>query len=411
MVNIFKKHYRIERFSVLVCVLLVLLLCVTVVCFGKNVEKNKIQMTNQAKYTSSFTTSVSSNSGTVSDVFVNSDKTRAFVLVKFEKLESLPSSADDYKLYLTYQNVMGNKCELDPALTGSWYVFGSTGYMGAYIVNENGFTSQILKLTGRVMKTLNNSSSSSSATSTSNDTFDIYFNPGAAMATVSESLGNSNVEPATLYYEFVGKKSENEIKNTLVADLQKMQTDLTTIDDNGMKLSQQDSIQVPELPSYVKGDSINVDLKSDPISINTVFSEIPAGGYDIDWVNVDITKGECLKTLLAKEGKKADTTYTTYLNGKSTEKKTTSNTSSTSGTKWYFTSGEQFNTSGTDSATKQIASDISSYTSALTSYQTDKNNYFTVDMLELLELEQTIMSLNDVTTHNTSDDAFVLWEE
>lgn len=406
----FGKHYRMEQFSIIVCVLLILMLGITCVCFAKDMDKNKIRMTEQAKYTSSFTTSVSNNAGSVVNVFVNEDKTKAFILVYFEDVTTMPSSADDYRLYLTTSNAAGNNTKLDQSFTGSWYVFGSTGYMGAYLVNENGFSSQILRLTCRMMKTLSTDSSSFSSSSNS-DAFDMYFNLGAEHAQVSESLGTSNVEPATLYYELVGYDKEIEIKNTLLTDLQTMQTNLVNVDDLEYKLVQQDNLKLPTKPALVAGDSINVNADARPVEINTVFAEKPSGAYDIDWLHVDITKGECLKTLLEKESRDKNMSYVTYFNAKNVESKNSNSTSSnlSSSTKWYFANGDAFVSSSTDTMSKQIANDISSYTSALTTYQTNKTKYFVTDMKQLVSLEQEVMSMNDVTTHNMNDNALTLW--
>lgn len=399
-----------ERFSIIVCVLLVLMVIIAGICFAKDVDKSKIRMTEQAKYTSSFTTSESNNSGEVINIFVNEDRTRAFVLVYFEDTTIMPSSADDYRLYLTYSSVSGNNTTLDKSITGSWYVFGSTGYMGAYLVNENGFSSQILRLTCRMMKTLSTETSSSS--SSTSDAFDIYFNLGAEKAKVSESLANSNVEPATLYYEFVGQEKELEIKNTLFSDLQTMQTILTNIEDLEYKLVQQDNLKLPTKSSLVAGDSVSVDDKTRPVTVNTVFAEKPSGAYDVDWLHVDITKGECLKTLLEKEGRDKNMSYVTYFNAKNAESKNSSSSSTNVSTsmKWYFANGDEFVSSSSDTVSKQIANDISSYTSALTTYQTNKVKYFVTDMKSLVSLEQVVMSMNEVTTHNMSDNALTLWE-
>ena len=80
---------------------------------------NKIDFKSRAVYQPVFETSRTHNSGSVVGVFSNTDRTKAFVLLKMKNMESLPSDAKDYRMYITNSSMPGNPRKSDHKPSGS----------------------------------------------------------------------------------------------------------------------------------------------------------------------------------------------------------------------------------------------------------------------------------------------------
>lgn len=423
------SHHRMERFAFVMTSLLVVIgLCVTV-SFVKNVENNKVTLGTQALYTTKATTSLTNQQIEVLGVYSNADRTKVFVACRFDDVSTMPTDASDYRMYLSYKQVSGNKMVMDYSTSGSWYVFGSTGVMGALFVNENGFTEQVLDLTVRADKTLSDTSSSSSSSSNAQtrpsdseyDQFDILFNPAASEVETIDSLGDDTISSSKLYYDVIGADDEATIKKKLRSDLYTMQTALDLMTEYETRLNKQ-GIVAGERPDGIKGDSVQGSddtetIKADgdstevklPVSYKTTFQTLPNGAYDIEnWQTTTVLDGDYLKNLLKADDMPATTSYVNYVKAKEAAASTSSSGGSTSSLKWYYQDGTEFK-QGKDQVSASIQSDITNLTSAYSQYTSLKSTYFTTDMGSLLELETVVSQLDQVTTRNTSDTALSIY--
>lgn len=423
------SHHRMERFAfVMTSLLIVIGLCVTV-SFAKNVENNKVTLGTQALYTTKATTSLTNQQIEVLGVYSNADRTKVFVACRFDDVSTMPTDASDYRMYLSYKQVSGNKMVMDYSTSGSWYVFGSTGVMGALFVNENGFTEQVLDLTVRADKTLSDTSSSSSSSSNAQtrpsdseyDQFDILFNPAASEVETIDSLDDDTISSSKLYYDVIGADDEATIKKKLRSDLYTMQTALDLMTEYETRLNKQ-GIVAGERPDGIKGDSVQGSddtetIKADgdstevklPVSYETTFETLPNGAYDIEnWQTTTVLDGDYLKNLLKADDMPATTSYVNYVKAKEAAASTSSSGGSTSSLKWYYQDGTEFK-QGKDQVSASIQSDITNLTSAYNQYTSLKSTYFTTDMGSLLELETVVSQLDQVTTRNTSDTALSIY--
>lgn len=423
------SHHRMERFAFVMTSLLVVIgLCVTV-SFAKNVENNKVTLGTQALYTTKATTSLTNQQIEVLGVYSNADRTKVFVACRFDDVSTMPTDASDYRMYLSYKQVSGNKMVMDYSTSGSWYVFGSTGVMGALFVNENGFTEQVLDLTVRADKTLSDTSSSSSSSSNAQtrpsdseyDQFDILFNPAASEVETIDSLDDDTISSSKLYYDVIGADDEATIKKKLRSDLYTMQTALDLMTEYETRLNKQ-GIVAGERPDGIKGDSVQGSddtetIKADgdstevklPVSYETTFETLPNGAYDIEnWQTTTVLDGDYLENLLKADDMPATTSYVNYVKAKEAAASTSSSGGSTSSLKWYYQDGTEFK-QGKDQVSASIQSDITNLTSAYNQYTSLKSTYFTTDMGSLLELETVVSQLDQVTTRNTSDTALSIY--
>ena len=99
-------------------------------------------LSNQAVYTTEVVTSRSQVAGSVVSVLSNKEQTKAFVLLKMESMENLSTNADDYKLFVAGSNSGGTYSDIKSQPSGGIYVFGSTGYIGFYLVNHKSVLSK-----------------------------------------------------------------------------------------------------------------------------------------------------------------------------------------------------------------------------------------------------------------------------
>lgn len=420
-------HFRMERFAVVMTSLLVVIgLCVGV-SFARNVEANKVTLGTQALYTTSAETSLTGQQIDVLGVYASADHTKVFVACQFEDVSMMPTDASDYRMYLSYAKASGNRMVMDYATSGSWYVFGSTGVMGALFVNADGFDEQVLDLTVRADKTLSDTSSVSASTDedarpsdSEYDQFDILFNPAASEVKVVDSLSADTVSSSELYYDVVGAKTEATVKKRLRADLYTMQTALDLMSEYEKRLTT-NGIVAGERPDGIAGDTVEGSDETEtitgdddttvklPVSYKVKFKKLPAGAYDIEnWQDSTVLDGNYLKNLLAADDMAASTSYVNYVKAKEAAASTSGSSSSTSSLKWYYQDGSEFK-QGKDQLTASIQSDITNLTAAYSQYASIKQTYFTTDMGSLLELEAVINQLDQTTTRNTSDTALSIY--
>lgn len=286
-------HYKMERFIVSTTSLLLCLLLVTGVIVMKHKNDVKSMMTGRTQYTEDIITSKTGHTGQVIGVYNNQDSTKCFVLMKWDSMDTMSRKVADYQLYLTGSNINMGKTKLQSNPEASLYIFGSTGYMGVYLIDANGFANQIEKLTIRCNQELTATIQDLSAIGDDSykvyDMADIYFNPGGSDKIVMDFL-DGDMNTKDMYYAMLMKAQEDTLRANLNDKLQTLQTDLSLcseyerrLDEDGIKWSDTKDRQI-------KNDSVTA-YKDDEtlLSLNTSYT--CAGGLNFEWQDGNIYDG------------------------------------------------------------------------------------------------------------------------
>ena len=273
-VMIGKKHQRIEKFTAMFTVLAVLLVIVCSACVVKHIEAGQIKLGTTALYSPKFTTTTSRTQGSVSGVYTSQDKKRSLVMIKFDNVDHISTDAGQYRVLLTGSTPSMQKQKLQSNPAAMIYSFGSSGWMGVYLVDQNAFPSQIMYMrviSDSVLSTKQDTeieensttvdgydasknnddgestdgssdASSDSTDSTDNpapkaddnnkDQFDIFFNPGASEAKQLNILNDSQApSPQQVYREAVLIEDQTKTRKTLNNDILTLRDDLARIDE------------------------------------------------------------------------------------------------------------------------------------------------------------------------------------
>lgn len=295
-------HYRMERFSLLFCVMVVGILVTTVSCFVAHVQTQNTTLGEQAIYSTEFETSKTGVSGKVIDVYSSEDKAKTFLLLKFDDTKVVSTNADNYQMFLTGASVEQNKQTLDGVPSGSIYMFGNTGYMGIYLVNKDGFGPQILDLVVRCNSELQTNASEDVDEEVEDksfvdyDQFRVYFNPGASKAKHLDCLDGAKAPSIKDFYnEAVITPQEDEIHAQLETQVNNMRVSLNQIHEYEERL-ETEGITVPAEPSVIAGDKV---IANDDGSYTYKPATVLPGGYDLDWQHTSVVDG-FIKGLIEK---------------------------------------------------------------------------------------------------------------
>lgn len=407
------RHKRMETFAVSFGILLFGILVVTVISFGMFVQQQNNTLSSKAIYTTDFSTSKTNISGTVVGVYASEDRTKAFILMKFDDVKSISTNANNYQVFMTGINGQKRRETLKSSPAGSVYVFGNSGYMGIYLVNNEGFPTQILDIVVRanaelVKKSDNVSNEYANDESFSNyDQFRIYANPGATDATVLKCLSNGDA-PAVkdLYNETVVTNQEAAIRKDLYADLDDMITAQANIKEYTDRLSAQDGVQVPAQPDSINGDSV-AKLKDGTYAYD--FKSVVPGGYNFDWQNRYVADGY-LKGIYEQLG---DPTMTSdALFAKMNKESQIANNTMDTNINWKLKDGtlvKDLNSGSNNGRYQQINADCEGLVTAWRNYYTVKDKFQRTDLGRLLDLEATTDLVVSSSSINTNDNVLRLY--
>lgn len=394
-----------ERFGVLFF-LLCLSMCVTMTCiFIKKKEDDKKTLSNNVMYTTKFTTSLTNQSGTVENIFKNKDNTKVFILLKFDDISKVSTDAANYQMFLTGTSLNLTQTTLKCNPSSCIYMFGSTGYMGIYLVESRGFEPQILDLVVRCNSELVTNESSRTNTEaeidasfSKHDQFRIYFNPGGTNAIQTEVLDTEVMNASDIYEELVSREKETKIRETLQQDLKTMQTNLTAIQDY-TALLERDGLVVPEMPALIKGDVVEEDENG---ILRLTTDTVIAKGFHFNWQDGSIREGY-LDDLC--DG----LSYAQFFVAKNQE--VNGVPFSTSKLEWYYQDGSLFDGSiASDVNTvATINNEITWLTTAWNTYYQNKSTYQCTHLKSLLTLEMDTRNVDTNCTINASDDVLTLY--
>lgn len=402
------KHYRMERFSALFTVLLASMVVVTSLCFVGHMQKQDNSLSETAIYSTKFTASKTGVTGTVENVYTSEDKTKTFLLLKFESVENISTNANNYQMFLTGASVERNKQTLDGQPSGSIYMFGNTGYMGIYLVNQDGFGPQILDLVVRSNAELQKPEASDDvdeevedASFVKHDQFRVYFNPGATKAEHLDCLDSKSAPSAMSFYnEAVVKAEEAELHATLADEVDQMRVDLNQITEREERVTNA-NINLPERPQAIAGDTV---VENEDGSYTYKPATVLPGGYDLDWQNTSVTDG-FLDDLIADTDTPNMTTDQYFAmmsrerNGDASENQFRTDIEWTmkDGTLVASLSGSE---SGRYTELQKLCSDL---TTAWNTYYSHKKAYQTQSLEKLLALEVSADAVRTNSSINTEE--------
>lgn len=427
------SHYTIERFGVIVAALsLSGVLVIGMTVWGAISAGNTV-LGQTALYTSSFVASRTGVEGTVEPVYVNQERNRALVLMKFETPSQMSSDAADYYVYGTgiEGGPGGGPAELETPLAGAVYSFANTGYLGIILEAPDGFASQLINLTVRARKELmtpRNRPTAGGMDSSfiEHDQWRIVVNPAASGAKPLRALDSERIpEPEDIFSDAVTWRDEQAKRKVLDGKLADMKTQLTRISnftsmmaDTSVPVGEDPSVRLlpPALPSAIDGDSITgmsstelrkalsekpvsevesvatkterarrLDTFSDGYWVNGYTLNSPAamsGGTDFDWRQRSVADGY-FETLGARQSSISE-----YLAALSTQPIPSM---SARDLRWPLSNGQTINDlRPKDTASKPLIELRNNAMLAYDNYFALKRSYQTVDLLELLVMEQTL---------------------
>lgn len=422
------SHYRIERFGWIFSLLSLGLLICMGFAWRTQMNLNKIDFKSRAIYSTAFETSRTRNAGSVIGAFSNKERTKAFVLLKMKSMTSLPADASDYRMYITNDSRPGNPRTSTHKPSGGIYMFGTSGYMGLYFIDNAGFEQAIKRITIRIGKELVNVDSNKVRSEdfkddsfTKYDQFNVYINFGAEfgdkMVALDENysddrinvglkesdvLFGDKIEATKLFKSLVIDPQEKGIKTVLLNDLKSMQTTKNLIAEYTARYEKLDIDGkhgiVPEEPMQMRGDEIK--------DVNGILylkpSYVYPNGYNFVWQDKTIEDGY-LKDVVP-DGESA-------LNYMINHDKL-SETMETKSELWYLSDGSLLSAyEDNGGAQFNVVSDATTLRNQIigywNEYMTVKNKYQTADLRSLLELEITMNAVDRNYTVNDNADTLL----
>lgn len=373
---------------------------------------------SRAIYTTEATFSRTNETSKVVGVYTNSDKTRGMVLIKFSDGVNISSNASDYKVFTTASNLKKGKENLISKPAGSIYVFGTSGYIGLYFVDNGGFNSQIFKSTIRMEKEFKSVDDKKivkeqlpGESYSQYDQADFYYNLGASEATKLTTLDNAEFSIQDFYVEAVGSKLNNDKRKEITDNLNNMSKTMLQIREMKSRLESTfvDGVGliVPDLPKEISSD--NFSGSGDDILYSTDY--VYPGGLNFNWKDIDLKKGY-FKSINNKYINPDDLSLSKFL-VKLREQQSKSEAVKKFEHQWVMSDGSKFEdfvrTIGLDnSGVESMNSNVANYTSLLDSYMEMKQAYQTKDLKDLLSLDVTF---DNATTNvdSVSKDRFLFY--
>lgn len=410
------SHHAIERFGVFfgaIALSFVVIFSATGVSAYAN---NQEALSSKALYTPTFKTSKTDISGDVPGIFINVDRTRAMVLMHFKDTTEVSVNAEDYRGFLTGSSRGLNQESLQTNVTGSVYVFGSTGYMGVMLDSDEPFKRQIMNLTMRantelVYKDAESSTDKDLPADGSFQKFDqwrVFFNPAGSEATVSAALSADKVDVGAIFNEVVVAAQEKTIRDTMDGQLALMQTDLNRINDATAELERTTAdsgmlrLRAPEVPKQIAGDVVEGKARvgETPSTLQLKTDVVLPKGYGFDWRGGSVMSGY-LKDLIP-EG----SSYVSYLakRGKEAPDEFRINEM-----RWLLNDGSDLKSdySGSDTTVKPLTDIMNKLSAAYQDYYQNKSTYQVEQFTQLLDLEVSLRNVESNYTVNSDKEAMI----
>lgn len=403
--RLFSSHYGIERFAVLFIALSVgMAACIGTILYKISGDR-KEQLGTQAVYTTAFAMSVSRATGSVVSVNTNEANTRCLVLLKYDDPSKMATNADAYSMFLTGVDLKLSRKDLESAPMGSVFVFGNSGYVALYLIDMNGFPSQIMDLTLRSDNPFKDSQgpiedSRGDASFTKYDQARIYFNPGADDAQSLSCLEkDGSMDPYDIYRSVMTESREQDLRDQLEAKLVEMQEAQNHIV-QAERTVEDRKLQVPSRPTEIAMDSIQEDENGNLVLIDGY--PLP-GSHNFDWRNGSIEQGY-MDDVLAASGYAS---ASDYFAAKKQEAQSAPQSLNTSSVVFYNANGDakQPMTAGDMSTAEKLDNDaMNSLLTAWNDFYRAKYAYTITLPGQLLDLEVESKEItSNFTVRNDTD--------
>ena len=416
--NIMNKHKKIERFMFSFFSILIPLILMSFVSIYNKFGVDKNTLSSRAVYTTEAVFSRTNQTGKVVGVYTNEEKTRGMVLIKFDNGVNISSSASDYKVFTTASNLKQGKENLSSKPEGSVYVFGTSGYIGLYFVNNAGFESQIFKSTIRMEKEFKTVDEKvvkgkevSGESYSKYDQADFYYNLGASQATKLTTLENADFSVQDFYVEALGTKVNNDKIAQINERLNRMSKLMLQIREMKSRLESTSvdntKLVVPDIPNEIKSD--NFSGSGDNILYTTDY--VYPGGLNFNVKDVDLKTGY-FKSINNSKLNPDNLSVSRFLVKLKNEQSNATYLSKYE-PKWTMSDGSKLedfvkNIGVDNAAVSSMNDNIQTYVNLVNAYLTDKIAYQTGDLRDLLSLD---ISLENATTNvdSASNDRFLFY--
>lgn len=408
------KHHKIETFGALSCFIILLLVidCFTISAYSHGVEHDFL--TNVAIYTPMFKTSLSDTDGTVTNVFVNEERTKCAIMLKIDSMMyKMSTDANDYRVFVKGWNV--SKGQYMPVTfnhpTGGVYVFGSTGYMMIYIVDEMGWQNQALEFVVRCDTTLidNSAGKDFAGVDVSYSQFDQFrfvVNPAAQSASVCKFFDGDNINITEIYQETILSGVENAQRETLKSDVVELNQYLSQIAAYKKALENL-QVNVKPLPEIMAGDNVAFSNDEETGELRYYPTTIYPGGVDYNWYEGDLRTKSYLDEAIGDTG----LTRPAFFDNLNKNHQFAPYMMPTDG--WRRNNGTDINihdylASPVDE-NKQIASNINAYIAAVNGFCKLKHQYQTQDLVDYLYIQYNLEISGQAFTSNFKPDTIHVW--
>ena len=409
----YSNHYRIERFSVFFLILFISLSSITGFAFYKYLDKQRIELGNQAYYTTETVSSITGTPVKIEGVFASKDKTKGFIMGHIEDMTNMPTDAAKYSVMIHGLSDDGKNIVKSKSVPyGSLILYGNSGYFGLYLVDHNKFPSQITNAIVRAQSELfakgadaNEDDGGSLADSFSKyDQFQFAFNLGAS-ETSSLACLDSDTEPDadSFFKQAVLAYSEGSYKEALESDLTSMEAQLKKIAEYSDRLDKIDKVILPALPDIMKNDTITNDNGKWVLNTNSHIMDY----LDFDWRTKTLTKSDSYLSEVMTKYKNGYTDSNKFLADATANFKADGYPTFTYD-EWKLKDGMYLSelsvADGTNSKYNAIKKDCDLFVNAVNTYIAMKADYEFNHRIGLLYLEDTLNSVNGMSTVNSGDD-------
>lgn len=392
-----RRHFKLHIFGV--TVLLVVAIFVANLITIKVSYDNKVAnyMASTVKYTASTQMSLSGVSGTVDEIYVDSSKTRCFILMTLSDMSVLALNAGNYQAFVTNVTSEGVDNGLpEEQLSGEIYMFGASSRMvGIYLKSDIPFENTLKRLTFRSYSKYTSNTQPYYRSMVSDANYDqchIYFNPGATGAKtirfLEEHIDGEDFVPHDIYRQVTVVDSEKTIRQNILSFYSELQTLMNQIDEYRNRLYVNYDLSVPDLPQYAQGDYFDViNIYNDEGEIVDSYTRfMPAtifpGGTDYDWYVGSITTS--YYDLVPDANGRSIRAYISDLNNQGSAQTTVKYED------WCYTDGTKFSLidGNTTLYENEVLAVMDEYEDLINEYLKLKNTYQTNYLPSLLRLER-----------------------
>ncbi len=441
-------HYKMERFGVSFLAFLLVFACLFAYGFYAKNRSDQIEISDKTLYgETELTWSLTSRKTTVESVCRNSDSTQAFIVLHMDNTENISTAASDYRVFMG-----GTNGKIQHQVTGSFYVFGNTGYMGIRLNDPQGFeqllSTIIVRNSGIVASEASEGYSEFDETQDSFKNFNqIQFdlNLTGKDAVVVDCLSDSKATVSDIYAQCVMPTAYDEIKTLLKSDVDEMNKCISQIYEQKRRLEQWGFTNV-DLPVCVQSDFITKDAddtENNPFEFNERMlvssgSSVISSDYTVQGNNDknDVTKyryiigdNVYLSTGFVFPGGiqynyqgmnvgdnhidnivPNNIRYTDWKNQKQTEAKEYLQTKWEEVDNVLLLNGAEYkeNVVASDDTDKEYKDALQAYRSGINKLIKIKEQYQTEDLFKLLDIEANIKDADSFTDINSSDEVLYL---